>query len=48
MKSLSAEDLKIRKLLVAAGVLGLTGFIAAVLVVTVLVAYNFNILSWLE
>lgn len=48
MNTPSVEDLKIRKLLVAAGVLGLTGFLATILVVTVVVAYNFNILNWLE
>jgi len=44
----ASEDLLIRRLLIGIPVFLVAGFLATVALVTVLLAYNFNPLNWLE
>jgi len=46
--SRNQEDLYIRRLLVGIPVFLVAGALATAAVVTVMVAYNFNIFNWLE
>ena len=42
------EDRLIRRILIAVPTIALVGFLLTVLLITVMVSYNFNILDWLE
>ena len=42
------EDRLIRKILIAVPTVAVLGFLATVLLITVMVSCNFNILDWLE
>ena len=42
------EDRLIRRILIAVPTVALVGFLLTVLLITVMVSYNFNILEWLE
>lgn len=42
------EDRLIRRILIAVPTVAVLGFLATVVVITVMVSYNFNILDWLE
>lgn len=42
------EDRLIRKILIAVPAVAVLGFLATVLLITVMVSCNFNILDWLE
>ena len=42
------EDRLIRRILIAVPSVALVGFLLTVLLITVMVSYNFNILEWLE
>ena len=42
------EDRLIRRILIAVPTIALVGFLLTVLLITVMVSYNFNILYWLE
>ena len=42
------EDRLIRKILIAVPTFAVLGFLATVLLITVMVSCNFNILDWLE
>jgi hypothetical protein len=42
------EDRLIRRILIAVPTLAVVGFLLTVLLITVMVSYNFNILEWLE
>lgn len=42
------EDRLIRKILIAVSAVAALGFLGTVLLITVMVSYNFNILDWLE
>jgi hypothetical protein len=43
-----AEDRLIRRILIAVPTVAALGFLVTVLVITVMVSYNFNILDWME
>lgn len=43
-----AEDRLIRRILIAVPAVAVLGFLATVVLITVMIAYNFNILDWLE
>jgi hypothetical protein len=47
-KTPDPEDILIRRLLIGAAVGAVTTFLLVALVVTVMISYNFNILSWME
>jgi hypothetical protein len=42
------EDRLIRKILIAVPTVAVLGFLATVVLITVMVSCNFNILDWLE
>jgi hypothetical protein len=42
------EDRLIRRILIAVPTVAVVGFLLTVLLITVMVSYNFNILEWLE
>ena len=42
------EDRLIRRILIAVPTIAVLGFLLTVLLITVMVSYNFNILDWLE
>ena len=42
------EDRLIRRILIAVPTIAVLGFLLTVLLITVMVSYNFNILEWLE
>jgi hypothetical protein len=42
------EDRLIRRILIAVPTVAVLAFLATVVVITVMVSYNFNILDWLE
>ena len=42
------EDRLIRRILIAVPALAALGFLVTVLLITVMVSYNFNILDWME
>jgi hypothetical protein len=42
------EDRLIRRILIAAPTVAVVGFLLTVLLITVMVSYNFNILEWVE
>jgi hypothetical protein len=42
------EDRLIRRILIAVPTVAALGFLVTVLVITVMVSYNFNILDWME
>ena len=42
------EDRLIRRILIAIPTVAVLGFLLTVLLITVMVSYNFNILEWLE
>jgi bacteriorhodopsin len=42
------EDRLIRRILIAVPTIAALGFLAMVVLITVMVSYNFNILDWLE
>jgi hypothetical protein len=42
------EDRFIRRILIAVPTVAVLGFLATVVLITVMVSYNFNILDWLE
>ena len=42
------EDRLIRRILIALPTVAVVGFLLTVLLITVMVSYNFNILEWLE
>lgn len=42
------EDRLIRRILIAVPTMAVVGFLLTVLLITVMVSYNFNILEWLE
>jgi len=43
-----AEDRLIRRILIAVPTVAVLGFLATVVLITVMVSCNFNILEWLE
>ena len=42
------EDMKIRRRVLVGSAFAITVFLAVVLVVTIMIATNFNLLNWLE
>jgi hypothetical protein len=42
------EDRLIRRILIAVPTVAVLGFLFTVLLITVMISYNFNILDWLE
>ena len=42
------EDRVIRRILITVGAIAVSGFLLTVLLITVMVSSNFNILDWLE
>ena len=42
------EDRLIRRILIAVPTMAVVGFLLTVLLITVMVSYNFNILEWVE
>jgi hypothetical protein len=42
------EDRLIRRILIAVPTVAVVGFLLTVLLITVMISYNFNILEWLE
>ena len=42
------EDRLIQRILIAVSTLGALGFLVTVLLITVMISYNFNILGWME
>lgn len=42
------EDRLIRRILIAVPTVAVVGFLLTVLLITVMVSYNFNVLEWLE
>ena len=42
------EDRLIRRILIAVPTIAVLGFLLTVLLITVMVSYNFNFLEWLE
>ena len=47
-ESQDPEDRLIRRILIAVPTVAVVGFLLTVLLITVMVSYNFNILEWLE
>lgn len=45
---MNREDILIRRWLLAGSALAVLGLIGTVLLITVLIATNFNVLNWLE
>jgi uncharacterized membrane protein (DUF106 family) len=43
-----AEDRLIRRILITVPTVAVLGFLLTVLLITVMVSYNFNILEWME
>jgi len=48
MNEVEKEEILIRRILIALPVFALLGFLATVVLVTVMVSYNFNLLNWME
>jgi hypothetical protein len=42
------EDRLIRRILIAVSTVGVLGFLATVVLITVMISCNFNVLDWLE
>jgi len=47
-ESIDPEDKKIRIILISAACAAVTAFLAVVLVITIMISENFNILEWME
>ena len=48
MPTMTADDRQVRKVLIVTSLVAVLGLLSGILIVTVMVSCNFNILEWIE